>query len=134
MWRSWLAYTSGGREVAGSSPVTPTNKSPLRAFVVLVLITFKSRLSQNTIMSFNNNTSLIFYSEETSSKKDCPDVNELNFSENKEGVAWLNTYGLRHIEEMTAVVESNHWDPFLIKLILDQEHSVRVDSSLYLQY
>ncbi len=26
MWRSWLARTAGGREVAGSSPVTPTNK------------------------------------------------------------------------------------------------------------
>lgn len=24
MWRSWLARTAGGREVAGSSPVTPT--------------------------------------------------------------------------------------------------------------
>ncbi len=24
VWRSWLARTAGGREVAGSSPVTPT--------------------------------------------------------------------------------------------------------------
>ena len=24
MWRSWLARTAGGREVAGSSPVIPT--------------------------------------------------------------------------------------------------------------
>jgi len=85
-------------------------------------------------MSFHNNTSLILYSKETSSKKNCPDINELNFSENKEGVAWLNTYGLRHIEEMTAVVESNHWDPFLIKLILDQEHSnktIQLENSLF---
>jgi hypothetical protein len=26
VWRSWLARTPGGREVAGSSPVTPTNE------------------------------------------------------------------------------------------------------------
>ena len=26
MWRSWLARTAGGREVAGSSPVIPTIK------------------------------------------------------------------------------------------------------------
>lgn len=25
MWRSWLARSAGGREVAGSSPVIPTN-------------------------------------------------------------------------------------------------------------
>lgn len=25
VWRSWLARTAGGREVAGSSPVTPTS-------------------------------------------------------------------------------------------------------------
>gem|GEM_PF-1385619 len=24
LWLSWLEYASGGREVAGSSPVTPT--------------------------------------------------------------------------------------------------------------
>ncbi len=27
VWRSWLARTAGGREVAGSSPVTPTRFS-----------------------------------------------------------------------------------------------------------
>jgi hypothetical protein len=26
VWRSWLARTAGGREVAGSSPVTPTTE------------------------------------------------------------------------------------------------------------
>ena len=26
MWRSWLARTAGGREVAGSNPVIPTMK------------------------------------------------------------------------------------------------------------
>ncbi len=26
MWRSLVAYTSGGRRVAGSNPVIPTNK------------------------------------------------------------------------------------------------------------
>ncbi len=85
-------------------------------------------------MSFANNTSLILYSKEISSKKDCPDHTELNFSDKKEGVAWLNTYGLKYVDDMTAVVESNHWDPFLTKLILDQEHSnkiIQLENSLF---
>ena len=30
MWRSWLARAAGGREVAGSSPVTPTMQKARR--------------------------------------------------------------------------------------------------------
>jgi hypothetical protein len=36
VWRSWLARTAGGREVAGSSPATPTNPSQERYFSLIL--------------------------------------------------------------------------------------------------
>lgn len=35
MWRSWLARTAGGREVAGSSPAIPTIYSSRRSCILL---------------------------------------------------------------------------------------------------
>ena len=41
VWRSWLARTAGGREVAGSSPVTPTiNHIHLMCRKMLILAIF----------------------------------------------------------------------------------------------
>ena len=48
MWRSWLARTAGGREVAGSSPVTPT-------------ITDGSKMSEDK--KTTNNSHLIIYTD-----------------------------------------------------------------------
>lgn len=38
VWRSWLARTAGGREVAGSSPVTPTNEKVIQRWMAFSLL------------------------------------------------------------------------------------------------
>ena len=85
-------------------------------------------------MSFKKNTSLIYYSKDTSAVAEWDTLSELNFSQAQHGVAWLNTYGLSHTSEMTAVVQLNRWDPFINKLLTDSEHSnkiIQLDGSLF---
>ena len=47
MWRSWLARTAGGREVAGSSPVTPTMRYTVYMNDGTTLTVFVSAIVQN---------------------------------------------------------------------------------------
>ena len=54
VWRSWLARTAGGREVAGSSPVTPTKldaKSPSSFLGLFLLQTINRQQSSPSPMT-----------------------------------------------------------------------------------
>ncbi|MCD1279989.1 magnesium and cobalt transport protein CorA [Psychrobacter sp. CCUG 69069] len=75
---------------------------------------------------FLRNTTLIAYSPSTVSKVPCEDILILNFEPHGDEVFWLNTYGLRELDEMEQVVIQNQFDDFLIKLLQDDEHANKV--------
>ncbi|WP_088323773.1 CorA family divalent cation transporter [Polaribacter tangerinus] len=76
--------------------------------------------------NFLKNTSLISYSVNNHEKKSFTDITSINFSENLEGVSWLNTYGIKFYDDYKKVVHQNKLDDFLIKLLGDEEHSNKV--------
>ena len=75
---------------------------------------------------FLRNTTLIAYSSSTVLKVPCEDILILNFEPHGDEVFWLNTYGLRELDEMEQVVIQNQFDDFLIKLLQDDEHANKV--------
>ena len=62
MWRSWLARTAGGREVAGSSPVTPTSiQLTITSVCIIILLTtylekFMEILEEPQVIAKNGTT------------------------------------------------------------------------------
>ncbi|MFK7755414.1 MAG: CorA family divalent cation transporter [Flavobacteriales bacterium] len=70
--------------------------------------------------SFTENSTSIVYSRSEYSKSEIHSISEIQLTQNKEAVEWVNTYGLGHTAEMKQVISQNGLDDFLIKLIVDQ--------------
>lgn len=75
---------------------------------------------------FLKQTSQIIYSKDEYSKVPCEGLNEIVLPKEGELIHWINTYGIYFQEEMREVIKSNTLDDFLVKLIMDSNHTTKV--------
>tara|TARA_R110001583_G_scaffold177176_1_gene332175 strand:+ start:801 stop:1784 length:984 start_codon:yes stop_codon:yes gene_type:complete len=73
-----------------------------------------------------NHTTLIKYSADTIEKQEISDIENVNIIEKDGSIKWLNTYGFEHHSEFKQIIQKNNLDDFLIKLLLEEEHTNKV--------
>lgn len=75
---------------------------------------------------FLKNTSVISYSAKNYEKKHFSSVSKITLTNKTPTSEWLNTYGLEFKNVFKDVILNNNLDDFLIKLLMDEEHSNKV--------
>lgn len=75
---------------------------------------------------FLDNTTLIRYSSKNYEKTNFATISEINLTEDKTAIKWINTYGIKFIEDFKNIIHQNKLDDFLIKLMSDEEHPNKV--------
>lgn len=75
---------------------------------------------------FLAHTSQISYSLDFSDKRVFTELKDINLSQEKDEIKWLNTYGMKYRDVMKEVVKQNKLDDFVMKLLMDAEHPNKV--------
>ncbi len=75
---------------------------------------------------FLENTSIISYSAKNYEKNHFSSLSEIVLTNKTPTSEWLNTYGLQFKEVFKNIIIENKLDDFLIKLLMDKEHSNKV--------
>lgn len=75
---------------------------------------------------FLANTSQISYSLDYYDKRVFTELKDINLSQEKDEIKWLNTYGMNYRDVMKEVVKQNDLDDFVMKLLMDAEHPNKV--------
>ena len=75
---------------------------------------------------FLKNTSLISYSKKAFEKSCYTSITDVILTNTTPSTEWLNTYGLNFRDIFRKIIANNKLDDFLIKLLMDEEHSNKV--------
>lgn len=75
---------------------------------------------------FLKNTSVIHYSYKNYEKNSFSDISEIELSNKAQNSKWLNTYGLEFKDVFKSIIIENKLDDFLIKLLMDNNHTNKV--------
>lgn len=78
------------------------------------------------IIDFLKNTNVIKYSKKSYAKINYTDITEVVLTKGIAEIEWVNTYGIRYVNEYKKVVSQNKLDDFLIKLLGDTDQHNKV--------